>query len=101
MNRLQVSFDEATLCEVFFGDRGAEVLLQTVMNEILQAEMTDHLQAEPGAQTDRRRGYHNGSYRRGLTPRVGHLTPEVPRDREGTFQTSLFGRYQRSEKMLW
>jgi transposase-like protein len=31
---------------------------------------------------------------------VGTLDLEVPRDREGTFQTSLFDRYQRSEKAL-
>ena len=100
MTQLQVSFDEETLHEVLFGDRGAEVLLQTVMNEILQAEMTEHLRAEPGEQTDRRRGYRNGSYKRGLTTRVGTLTLEVPRDRDGTFQTQLFERYQRSEKAL-
>jgi transposase-like protein len=70
------------------------------MNEILQAEITEHLGAEPGEQTDRRRGYRNGSYKRGLTTRIGHLTLEVPRDRDGTFQTELFERYQRSEKAL-
>jgi transposase-like protein len=83
-----------------FGDRGAEVLLQTVMNEILQSEMTEHLRAAPGEQTDNRRGYRNGCYKRGLTTRLGTLDLEVPRDRDGTFQTSLFERYQRSEKAL-
>ena len=100
MTQLQVTFDEETLREVLFGDRGAEVLLQTVMNEILQAEMTEHLRAEPGEQTAQRRGYRNGSYKRGLTTRVGTLTLEVPRDRDGTFRTKLFERYQRSEKAL-
>jgi transposase-like protein len=70
------------------------------MNEILQAEMTEHLGAEPGEQTDDRRGYRNGSYERTLTTRVGSLNLEVPRDREGTFRTDLFERYQRSEKAL-
>jgi transposase-like protein len=31
---------------------------------------------------------------------VGTIELEVPRDRDGTFQTSLFERYQRSEKAL-
>jgi transposase-like protein len=97
---LHVPFDEDTLREVLFGDKGVEVLLQTVMNEILQAEMTEHLGAEPGEQTDERRGYRNGSYERQLTTRVGKLQLEVPRDREGTFRTELFERYQRSEKAL-
>ena len=69
-------------------------------NQILQAEMTEHLGAEPEEHTDDRRGYRNGSYERQLTTRVGTIELEVPRDREGTFQTALFQRYQRSEKAL-
>lgn len=75
-------------------------LLEPILNQILQAEMTDHLGAEPGQRTDDRQGYRNGSYRRKLTTRVGTLELEVPRDREGEFQTALFERYQRSEKAL-
>jgi len=97
---LQVSFDEETLREVLVGNKGPEVLLQTVMNEILQSEMTEHLGAESGEQTEDRRGYRNGSYQRKLTTRVGTIELEVPRDRDGTFQTELFERYQRSEKAL-
>ena len=69
-------------------------------NQILQAEMTEHLRAEPGEETSGRRGYRNGTYDRKLTTRVGTIELEVPRDREGTFQTALFQRYQRSEKAL-
>ena len=100
MTQIEVTFDEDTLREVLLGDRGAEVLLEKVMNEILQAEMTEHLGAEPGEHTDDRRGYRNGSYERELTTRIGSLKLEVPRDRDGTFQTKLFERYQRSEKAL-
>lgn len=100
MTQIQISFDEETLREVLLGDRGAEVLLEKVMNEILQAEMTEHLGAEPGERTDQRRGYRNGAYERTLTTRIGQLKLEVPRDREGTFRTELFERYQRSEKAL-
>ena len=100
MTQIEVSFDEETLREVLLGDRGAEVLLEKVMNEVLQAEMTEHLGAEPGERTDDRQGYRNGSYERELTTRIGSLKLEVPRDRDGTFQTKLFERYQRSEKAL-
>ena len=62
--------------------------------------MTEHLGAEARERTDSRRGYRNGSYERKLTTRVGTLELEVPRDREGTFDTALFQRYQRSEKAL-
>ena len=67
---------------------------------MLQAEMTEHLGAEARERTDSRRGYRNGSYGRKLTTRVGTLESEVPRDREGTFDTTLFQRYQRLEKAL-
>jgi transposase-like protein len=100
MTQIEVSFDEKTLYEVLFGDRGVEALLENVMNEMMEAELTEHIGAEPGEQTDDRRGYRNGHYRRKLTTRVGTLELEVPRDREGTFQTELFERYQRSEKAL-
>ncbi len=62
--------------------------------------MTEHLKAKPGEETSDRRGYRNGSYERKLKMRVGTIELEVPRDREGTFQTALFQRYQRSEKAL-
>jgi hypothetical protein len=39
-----------------------EVLLEPILNQILQAEMTEHLKAEPGEETDDRRGYRNGFY---------------------------------------
>jgi transposase-like protein len=100
MAQIEVSFDEKTLREVLFGDKGVEVLLENVMNEMMEAELTEHIGAEPSEQTGDRRGYRNGHYRRKLTTRVGTLELEVPRDREGTFQTKLFKRYQRSEKAL-
>ncbi len=54
-------------------------------NQILQAEMTEHLKAEPDEETDDRWGQKNGTYERKLTTRVGTIELEVPRDREGTF----------------
>ncbi len=73
MNKIEVSFDEKTIREVLLGDRGAEVLLEKVMNQVLQAEMTFCLGAERGERTDQRRGYRNGSYERTLTTRIGQL----------------------------
>ncbi|MBB4067461.1 transposase-like protein [Salinibacter ruber] len=76
------------------------MLLEKVINEVLQAEMAEHLGAETGEQTDQRRGYRNGNYERTLTSRIEQLNLKVPCDREGTFRTELFERYQRSEKAL-
>ena len=100
MADIQFTISEDKIQEMLFGERGMEVLVQELLNQLLQAEMTAHLGAEPGEQSSQRRGYRNGSYTRGLTTRVGTLELEVPRDREGTFETKLFERYQRSEKAL-
>jgi len=100
MASIEIEIDDEKIQELLQGDRGMTVLLEPILNEILQAEMTEHLGAEPGEQTDDRRGYRNGTYQRKLTTRVGTIELEVPRDREGTFQTALFQRYQRSEKAL-
>jgi hypothetical protein len=53
------------------------VLLEPILNQILQAEMTEHLGAEPGEQTDDRRGYRNGTYERKLTTRVGTMVESI------------------------
>jgi transposase-like protein len=100
MATIEIEIDDEKIQELLRGDRGMAVLLEPILNQILQAEMTEHLRAEPEEHTDDRRGYRNGSYERKLTTRVGTIELEVPRDREGTFQTALFQRYQRSEKAL-
>jgi transposase-like protein len=100
MATFEITIDDEKIQELLHGDRGMAALLEPILNQILQAEMTDHLGAEPSERTDERQGYRNGSYQRQLTTRVGRLELEVPRDRDGTFQTELFQRYQRSEKAL-
>ena len=100
MATIEITIDDEKIQELLHGDRGMAALLEPILNQILQAEMTEHLKAKPGEQTDDRRGYRNGTYERKLTTRVGTIELEVPRDREGTFQTALFQRYQRSEKAL-
>jgi len=75
-------------------------LVRAAMQEILEAEMTDALGAEPSERTESRLGYRAGYYPRTLITRVGKLELRVPRDREGRFSTELFERYQRSEKAL-
>lgn len=100
MATIEITIEDEKIQDLLQSDQGMAALLQPVLNQLLQAEMTEHLRAEPGERTDSRRGYRNGSYQRKLTTRVGTLTLEVPRDREGTFQPSLFERYQRSEKAL-
>ncbi len=75
-------------------------IVERVTQEVLETEMTAHLNAEPYERSAERRGYRNGYKPRQLNTRVGTLTLQVPQDRDGTFSTQLFARYQRNEKAL-
>ena len=75
-------------------------LLQGFLQEHLETEITEFLQAAPYERVKDRTGHRNGYKPRMLRTRVGTLNLLVPKDREGRFQTSLFKRYQRSEKAL-
>ena len=75
-------------------------IVERVLQEVLEAEMTEHVGAVPHERTDTRKGHRNGHKPRTLRTRVGTLNLLVPQDREGTFSTRLFCRYQRNEKAL-
>lgn len=76
------------------------VLVQEVVQQVLESEMDEALQASKGERTESRLGYRSGYYSRTLLTRVGRLELRVPQDRHGRFSTQVFERYQRSEKAL-
>jgi putative transposase len=91
----------AAVNELFLkGPDGLREIVRAVMQEMLEAEMTDALGAEKGERTEARLGYRSGYYSRTLVTRVGKLELRVPQDRNGRFSTELFERYQRSEQAL-
>ena len=75
-------------------------IVEKMLQEFLEAEMTEHVGAAPYERTTERKGHRNGHKPRTLRTRVGTLNLLVPQDREGTFSTRLFSRYQRNEKAL-
>ena len=75
-------------------------IVERVLQELLEAEMTEHVGAAPYERSEKRTGQRNGYKPRALRTRVGTLNLLVPQDREGTFSTRLFSRYQRNEKAL-
>jgi len=75
-------------------------LVQWLLQEVLEQEMTDSLGAAKGERSEGRQGYRSGSYPRRLLTRVGTMELRVPQDRQGRFSTELFERSQRSEKAL-
>jgi len=75
-------------------------VVQSVMQEVLEVQLTEQLGAERYERTEGRVSYRSGHYRRQLVTRVGRIELRVPQDRRGHFSTDLFDRYQRSEKAL-
>jgi putative transposase len=101
MTRQQYKLDAREWKEVWAGQEDfLRPLVQGLLQEVLEAEMTECLQAGKGERTAQRLGYRSGYYERSLVTRVGKLELRVPQDREGRFSSEVFERYQRSEKAL-
>ncbi|MGG1314562.1 IS256 family transposase [Cohnella laeviribosi] len=103
MAQYQINLDSQLLHQLFLGnaqDAGVAKLLESVLNQILQAQVTEQLDAQRYERTEHRRGYRNGTYPHQLHTRIGTITLSVPRIRGGKFTTELFARYQRSEQAL-
>jgi len=93
--------DAQLVQEVLLDDPGfLRELVERAVQQILEAEMTEHVGAAPYERVEGRTGQRNGHKPRTLRTRVGTLNLLVPQDREGTFSTRLFSRYQRNEKAL-
>jgi putative transposase len=100
MTQYQVTVDEAVVQQVLQRDDGLAVLVTAVLDQILDLQVTEQLQAGRYERTEERQGYRNGTRPRRLSTRVGTLELRVPQVREGEFSTELFARYQRSEQAL-
>jgi putative transposase len=70
--------------------------VKALLEEVLQEEMAEHLEAGYRELTPTRRGERNGHYQRNLLTPAGKIERlEIPRDREGEFVTEVFERYKR------
>lgn len=68
------------------------------LNEYMEKERNDYLQAEAYERNETRTGQRNGYYERDYTLAIGKIQLKVPRTRDGKFSTTLFERYQRTDK---
>jgi transposase-like protein len=75
-------------------------LVETVANQVLEAQVAQHLGVDWHERSSERQGHRNGYKPRTMKTRVGELQLRVPQVREGGFAPTLFERYQRSEKAL-
>ncbi|WP_421385287.1 IS256 family transposase [Bacillus salacetis] len=74
--------------------------LVLVLNEFMEKERSDYLNAKAYERTDERLDYRNGYYKRDFVISIGKLTLTVPRTRNGVFSTSLFEKYKRVDQAL-
>lgn len=100
MTRMKNTANKQNLKELLMEEDFLRPLVEQVVQQVLEAEMDEALQAEKGERTPERLGYRSGYYDRNLITRVGKLELRVPQDRHGHFRTEVFERYQRSEKAL-
>ena len=94
----EVSVGRDLLPGLLNGQDGLAKLVEAVLNQILEAQVTEALGAERHERTEERAGYRNGTRARTLYTRVGPVTLQVPQTRDGSFSTDIFKRYQRSEQ---
>jgi putative transposase len=100
MASYEVTLNSEQLSGLLTEDKGLQGLIETVLNQVLEAQVTEQIGAHPYERSAGRKAYRNGSRLRTLTTRVGPLELHVPQVREGSFSTTLFSRYQRSEQAL-
>lgn len=70
--------------------------LETLVEELLEEELSRRLGADKYEPTEGREGYRGGHYKRGLTTRFGHIPDlSVPRLAHGPAPFTLFDSYER------
>ena len=93
-----VTVGKDLLPNLLSGQDGLAKLVEAVLNQVLEAQVTESLGADRHERTEERQGYRNGYRPRTLFTRVGPVTLQVPQMRDGSFSTEIFKRYQRSEQ---
>ncbi|MFD2618491.1 IS256 family transposase [Terrilactibacillus laevilacticus] len=71
-----------------------------ILNQVMEQERDDYLQAAAYERNSERVDYRNGYYERDYTMTFGRIKLKVPRTRNGEFSTSVFEKYKRAEQAL-
>ncbi len=99
MTDYNITVGKELLPELLSNSGGLGKLVESVLNQILEAQVSESLNAERYERAEERAGYRNGYRTRQLYTRVGPITLQVPQTRDGSFSTDIFKRYQRSEQV--
>jgi len=100
VTQYQITLSDEIVHGLFEEDGAMARLVDQVLNQVLEAEVTETLQAKSYERTEERQGYRNGFKPRTMATRVGRLVLSVPQVRDGKFPPELFARFQRSEQAL-
>lgn len=94
-----LKLNEGLFKDLFTEGHGLAPLLESMLNQVLEAQATERLGAKRYERAEEeRQGYRNGYRPKTLKTRVGPLTLQVPQTRTGHFDTDVFKRYQRHEQ---
>lgn len=103
MTQLQFNLDMDLLKESVMNsniDAVVRSAIVLVLNEFMEKERDDFLNAAAYERSSERRDYRNGYYDREFTMSIGKLKLKVPRTRNGEFSTSVFEKYARCDQAL-
>ena len=73
-------------------------LLEQVLNQVLESQISEHLGVDIYEHSEDRQGYRNGYRMRQLYTRIGGLNLRAPQTRDGSLSTGIFKSYQRHEQ---
>ena len=76
-------------------------MVRTVIQEFLEAEMSETIGAQKGERTEGRLGYRSGYYPRSLITRVGKLELRIPQDRQGRFSPRSSNAISAARRRWW
>jgi transposase-like protein len=90
------------LAEDYLIDRneGMKKLITWFLNQVMQQEALNQIQAQPYERTGRRKARRNGMRKRTLKTLHGEVILDKPQFREFPFHSLVFNRYSRVEKSL-
>ena len=99
VEEIQNELSRAESIDDFFGKDGIfSKLFARTLEEMLEAELTEHLGYEKHEARGRNSGNsRNGKRRRGLQTSAGNQTIQVPRDRNGEFESRLLDERRSNE----
>ncbi len=101
MTQLQFNLDLDSLKEAVINSNIETVVrsaIVLVLNEYMERERDDYLQAASYERSTNRLDYRNGYYEREFTMSIGKLKLKVPRTRNGDFSPSVFEKYARCDQ---